>query len=390
MGDMGMGMSGSMGMGMEVMGMSGPDMGGMSAMGEAAVPGAVGGMPGMAPGGKLVWTQQAVLPEPTSEIAQSVIRALASPVDLSVNASLDQLPGIVREQVNVPVLLDDRGLAFAELQVDQAKIEFRDSGVPLQTALRRMLRPLGLRAIVENEGLVITADPALLVHRGIGTAKWLNVDEQAAKKIADALDATTHVEFVETPLADVIESISQQHDLVILVDRRALEEIGLDVDPTISFTHTKLKLGSVLDVILRDLDLTYTIQREVLVVTTMDAAEQQLLNRIYWLEGTGLAAGGSASLINSIQTSISPDTWDLLGGPSTITTLGSIRPAIVVSTTYPVHEEIDRLLQSLRETHFGAEPMLQSRQVPAFQTPPGMSGGMGGGMGAGMGGGGMF
>ncbi|NNE00381.1 MAG: hypothetical protein HKN47_23935 [Pirellulaceae bacterium] len=135
---------------------------------------------------------------------------------------------------------------------------------------------------------------------------------------------------------------------------------------------------------LRKLDLTYTVTGESLEITTIEAIEQRLLNRIYWLEGTGFAPGDFQSIIDALQTSIVPDTWEALGGPSTMAPLKSLRPAIMISTTYSVHEEIERFFEAVRETHFGVDPVLETIQVPA---KPGI--GMGG-MGGGLGGGGMF
>ncbi|RMF91557.1 MAG: hypothetical protein D6741_15980, partial [Planctomycetota bacterium] len=72
------------------------------------------------------------------------------------------------------------------------------------------------------------------------------------------------------------------------------------------------------------------------------------------MQGTG-AQGGAAladfdSLINLIQSTIAPTTWDALGGQ------GSIQPfptnlSLVVSNTQEVHEEIADLLEQLRRMH---------------------------------------
>jgi hypothetical protein len=254
-----------------------------------------------------------------------------------------------------------------------------------------MLRPLGLRAVVEDEGLVITADPSALVHMEIGTSRWINIDEDAEKKIAAALDSEANVELVEVPLNEAIDSITQQHKIPILIDRRALEEIGLSAEEPVTIALSQIKLRNVLQLMLRELDLTYMVHGESLEVTTVEASEARLLSRIYWLEGTGFAVGNNApgyqSIIELIQTSIIPDTWEALGGPSTMAPVTSTRPALLVSTTYKVHESIEMLFQTLRGTHFGRDPVLERVQVPASKSPS-RSGQ--GGLGGGGGGGGIF
>ena len=46
--------------------------------------------------------------------------------------------------------------------------------------------------------------------------------------------------------------------------------------------------------------------------------------------------------------------------------------ALLISTTYSVHEDIEQLFQTFRDTHFGSDPVMERVQVPA-------NGGLGGG-----------
>jgi len=66
----------------------------------------------------------------------------------------------------------------------------------------------------------------------------------------------------------------------------------------------------------------------------------------------GGAAGGGAfadfqSLIDLIQTTVVPDTWEALGGPSTMAPYPQ-NLSLVISTTSDVHDQISDLLDSLR------------------------------------------
>jgi general secretion pathway protein D len=66
----------------------------------------------------------------------------------------------------------------------------------------------------------------------------------------------------------------------------------------------------------------------------------------------GGAAGGGAfadfqSLIDLIQTTVVPDTWEALGGPSTMAPYPQ-NLSLVISTTSDVHDQISDLLESLR------------------------------------------
>ena len=116
-----------------------------------------------------------------------------------------------------------------------------------------------------------------------------------------------------------------------------------------------------------------------LVVTTTEGEESRPLNRVYWLESTGFASGDHDTVIQLIKTTIDPDVWDDMGGPSTMSALGSARPALLISTTYEVHNEIEKLFETLRETHFGVDPVLEAVRVPADPNQGGFGGGLGGG-----------
>lgn len=360
---------------------------GMPASAAAPAP-AGGGMGGdlgsMNPFGP--WTYKPVPPKPDSAVAKIVEFKLDSEVSLNLSTTLDELPNQLESTLSIPVLLDDRGLAFAK-QNGTTTVNFTGQQ-PLRTALRRLLRPMGLKAAVEAEGLVITADPAALVHRGIGVNRWINIDQDAEQAIADKLDQMTNLELIDVPLEDMAQALRDQHQLPIVLDQRALEDIGLSPDQPVTCGFENVSLRSALNLVLQEHDLTYTVQGESLVITTDEEAESKMISRIYWLEGTGYADTEFDSVMKTIQTSISPQIWEQMGGSSTIVPLGATRPALVVSTTYTVHEAIERFFDALREVHFGEEPVLERIPAPAAQ-PMGGMGGMGGGMG-GMGGGGMF
>ncbi|WP_442508927.1 sigma-70 family RNA polymerase sigma factor [Novipirellula sp. SH528] len=339
---------------------------------------------GSTTGARMMWAEQTVVPDPVGAVAEHALQAMDQSFEFNVEVTLDDLPTALESITGVPVIIDDRGVAFAELKEGETQVKLQASELPLRTALRKMLRPHGLRATVENDGVVITADTASLVHKGIGVSRWINLDEAVEKKIATALHSPMQATFFDTPLEEALQTISMEADLPIRIDARALEEIGLTVDFPVDFVIKQVQLQSLLEIMLADFDLTYTIQGETLTVTTVEVAEERLLNRIYWLEGTGVVPGNFTTIINLIQTTIRPDTWEALGGPSTMAPFQSTRPALLISTTYDVHQQIETLLQTLRESHFGPDPVLESVEVPI---PMSMQGGMGGG---GMGGGGMF
>ncbi len=298
-------------------------------------------------------------------------------VDFKISDTLDNLPSELRKRFGLLVVLDTRGVEYSQQPLVQA-VELDETAIPLRAALRRILQPMGLKAVVESDEIVITADLNALAHMEIGTSKWVNVDTEVEKKIAKKLDSETAFQFDEVPLNSVLEVFSEMHDLPILLDVPALIDIGLSDDVSVTLSLESTKLSDALGMILNPHDLTYTIHNNVLMVTSEDAAANQLLTRIYWLEETGFTLGDDASALETILSTIAPESWSEAGGEGTIGSLNTVRPAMIVCTTYRTHREIGQLFRALRESHFGKSPT--SPPQPMGSAEGDGSAGGGGGM----------
>ena len=299
--------------------------------------------------------QPSVKATPTSQVADRWLANLNGNVELNVQTTLEQLPKALSQATKMPVFLDARGMQAAQVDSKTAQISYHQNEMPLKSALRSMLQPLGLKAKVEDEGLVITADPSELVHRGIGTSRWVSINNDAAKEIEKELATTTSFNFVKLPLSDAVAQMSERHGIAIVIDKRALDEIGISPEDPVDLRLQGVQLKSVMQLMLNDLDLTTTVQGETLVVTSKDSCENDLLTRIYWLEGTGFEYTDSPSsyqpLADAIRYTVEPSTWDGAGGSSTLTPVTTKRPAIMVSTTFRVHQQIESLIDVLREPY---------------------------------------
>gem|GEM_PF-2176861 len=310
--------------------------------------------------------------------------ALGREVELPPSVPLEGLPSLILQLVDVPARVETRALEFAEVPTS-AEITFAKGQRYLRSALREALRPLGLRAVVDQEGtIVITADPSILVHRDLGTSHWINIDDDAERAIAEKLATNVSFSFVEETLENTLRIIAEGQEMPIQLDRRALEATAYTPDTPVNLSLQDVTLRSFLEMLLRDLDLTYTVQGEVLVVTAPEVAERYPLARIYWLEGTGLAGGSGRAMNQSIESTLSPDSWQSSGGRSTLRIISGgadSRPAIIVSAPYTLHHQIENVLSAMRRSHFGPD-------APFDTSEPAAAGGMGG-MGS-MSGGGMM
>lgn len=158
-------------------------------------------------------------------------------------------------------------------------------------------------------------------------------------------------QFIETPLAVVVEQIRDEYDLQILFDRMALQDETVDPDSdTVSIDVEGILLSNAIELMLDELNLATTIQNEVLMITSHDKAEETLVTRVYrkrpeW----GLTID---QMVETITTMASPNTWATVGGPGAITI---INDGVVVSNTHAIHDEINQLLRQI-DILYGAEP----------------------------------
>jgi hypothetical protein len=115
--------------------------------------------------------------------------------------------------------------------------------------------------------------------------KWKSVDlhrkSPSEAKIYDALGEKTEMDFSDQPLSDVIDYLKNRHEIEIQLDSKALADSGLGSDTTITRNVKGVSLRSALRLLLGELDLTYVVRDEILLITTKTEAENMLSTRVY-------------------------------------------------------------------------------------------------------------
>lgn len=112
----------------------------------------------------------------------------------------------------------------------------------------------------------------------------LKATGEAEQRIEKALRSPLHaagLEFAEVPLKEVVTALTDDYGIPIKLDQTALEEIGLSSDEVVNVTLRNITLRSALRLMLKDLQLTYIIQDEVLMITTPQKAEENLVVKVY-------------------------------------------------------------------------------------------------------------
>ncbi|MHB8866399.1 MAG: hypothetical protein ACYC6N_28775 [Pirellulaceae bacterium] len=173
------------------------------------------------------------------------------------------------------------------------------------------------------------------------------------------LASRVSLSFGQLSLAALTEMLHQQFSINVMLDHRALDDVGLGPESDVSATRLSgVVLEDALHIVLNQTDLTFLVRDEVLVITTPEEAENQLETRVYPV--ADLVDGGRSvrdipdawlddydTLIETITSSIAPDTWDEVGGAGSIE---SFPPScgLVISQTRTVHRQIEPLLETLR------------------------------------------
>ena len=173
-------------------------------------------------------------------------------------------------------------------------------------------------------------------------------------RIRAALNSRVRVHLVETPLSDVCDLVGGQLGIPVVLDRRALDEMGIGADTPLTCLMKDVRLATFLDFQLGHLELTWEIQNEVLLVTTQETAFNHLETRVYEVSDlVGVARHAKEdydALVDLIQTTVDPISWDAVGGPSSIIKCldePEIQ-ALVVAQSRGSHEKLARLFADLR------------------------------------------
>lgn len=169
-----------------------------------------------------------------------------------------------------------------------------------------------------------------------------------------ALDKSVSLSAVDLPLAAVMKDLAEKADVTMQLDIAALESNGISADDaTVSVALKGISLRSVLRIVLDQFDLTYMVHEGVLMITTPEEAEGNLITSIYDVVDL-ISVGDNIrpdrfdydSLIELITSTVSPDCWDEVGGPGSIS---GFRGTLVVSQTDEVQGRIKQLLAAARK-----------------------------------------
>jgi general secretion pathway protein D len=236
---------------------------------------------------------------------------------------LDQL----QQLTGVPIHLVESSLADVGIRRDQPVTLNLAQQVSLKSALQLILTPLDLSYVVQDEVVKVTSR----------TAQRAQVFP-VAYKVADLVTPIPNfVSGYETGLAGNLAAAYQNLGRQLSVQTTPVSMVG-----RVANNGTPLQPGSM-----------ETGSQQVLAQYAQSNSPMLGLNGSPQMMPNGGFGGGGAqadfdSLMELIQSTIAPDSWEQLGGPGTMEPYFA-NLSLVISTTSDIHDQIADLLESLRE-----------------------------------------
>jgi hypothetical protein len=157
------------------------------------------------------------------------------------------------------------------------------------------------------------------------------------KKIIEALDKPVSIAFNERPLEEALQDLSNILDQPLLLDKKSLEDLLVDLKRGVSLQAKGLSARTVLRTVLASQGLTFIVKDETIQIVTLEKAKSTLTTRVYYLGDlvTGVGPFGDfrfGPFLNLAQTqetvkvlqetitkSIDPLSWKENGGPGSVT-----------------------------------------------------------------------
>jgi hypothetical protein len=153
-------------------------------------------------------------------------------------------------------------------------------------------------------------------------------------------------DFADTPLEDAVKQLSDRHPIHIGLYKRSLREAGIPADARITCSLEGVPLQTLLTLMLREVNLTWSVKRTGLIVTTTKHSWTEL-ERVTYRVGDLATSDDCKQFMKLIMWVTDPRTWEDCGGP------GSMRcesPGILeINQSYHIHQWIEGLLAALRQ-----------------------------------------
>lgn len=153
------------------------------------------------------------------------------------------------------------------------------------------------------------------------------------------------VTFQETSLSEVAQRIQEEQQIAVFLDGRALDEAGILSSEPISDSLADEPLYLLFNR-LQTVGLSWYVQDDNVHITTVEGAEEHIATTHYNVGDLFDAGFEPERLTETIVSTVSPDSWNQLGGPGSYVLLGDV---LFVRQTDAIQREVAGLLAALRD-----------------------------------------
>jgi hypothetical protein len=240
-----------------------------------------------------------------------------------------RLAEVSRKYPNNPALIHLGGLGTVASRVAMAKDLAREQDERLYAVAMELARS----NLPARGDLEFPADWAKRDKRKTDQFLKLSPEEEA---ILEALNKMVKTGVTNAPFEETLQSLSNLIDKPIYLDKKSLEDAGLDLRRPVSIPNN-VTARTALRGILQSLGLTFVIKDRVIQVLTLEKARETLVTRAYYLGDvismvgpfSGAVTWGPLAdaqqtqanaqfIVDAIKQSVDPLVWDSKHGMATI------------------------------------------------------------------------
>ncbi len=174
------------------------------------------------------------------------------------------------------------------------------------------------------------------------------------RAILEALKKPVKVDYNMDTFQSVIDHLSKQMGLNVLIDKQSMEEANVTYDTPITLRFDRpVSARTALKRVLANVGMTYVVRKENIEVTTIARAKEMMTTRTYYIgDLMGIASPLLPAIVNQYQAmqavgiilsqiqGIDPDSWEARGGPGTVV-FDPIRMSLVIRQSAEFHYMIN-------------------------------------------------
>lgn len=173
-----------------------------------------------------------------------------------------------------------------------------------------------------------------------------SAQEESDMRLFDMLEQPTALYSIESPLVDVIQSLSDKHKVRIIFEEEWFKNERPDVDVLISMDASGLKLRDVLDQILPPLGMSFIIRDGAIQITSLEYAQDYQYVRQYKLPP--FTDGQEAKVVGGITKTVSPELWTQGGGEYSASASDGL---LTINANRRIHTASVMTLEKMRRMH---------------------------------------